>query len=107
MRFGILFGRVFIYRELYRSRRRSVSILGWWVFPRSGAGRGAHSAVAPKQHGQVNPMIFIGFIEIRSVGIVEQARLEQDRAVFPVGHQERVVGLLFQKSYNARLVRLV
>ena len=52
-------------------------------------------------------MIFIGFIEVRGIGIVEQARLEQDRAVLPVRHQERVVGLLFQKSYNARLVGMV
>jgi hypothetical protein len=52
-------------------------------------------------------MIFIGFIEVRGVGMVEQARLEQDRAVLPVRHEERVVGLLFQKSYNARLVRMV
>ena len=67
----------------------------------------ASVAVVAEQHGQVNPMIFIRFIEVRGIGIVEQAQLEQDRTVLPVRHQERVVGLLFQKSYNARLVGMV
>src|SRR4051794_2636420 len=98
---------VSLYRALYKGRRPSVSILGWRVFPRSGAGRGARPAVATVQHGQVNPMIFIGFIEMRGIGIVEQARLEQDRPVLPVGHHKRVVGLLFQKSYNACLVGMI
>src|SRR4051794_8238255 len=98
---------VSLYRALYRGRRAGVSILGWRVFPRSRAGLGPRPAVAAEQHGHVNPMIFIGFIEVRGIGIVKQARLEEDRAVLPVGNQERVVGLLFQKSYNARLVRMI
>src|SRR6476646_6995735 len=96
-----------LYMALYRSRRPGVSILGWRVFQRLWVGGRPRPAVAAEQHGHVNPMIFIRFIEVWGVGVVEQARLEQHRAILPVGHHERVVGLLFQKSYNARLVRVV